>query len=376
MQSAAPEVLRRAFDVWQDTQRQALDLMLAAPHPGAPADWAEGFRWITRMATLALEHVVEKGDPRFPLLFRSQTPHRKLIGDNPDVNYYFASLDPTQNYRFFGTRGASAYVGLTFGTDIFRGTKQAVTGTLIQSDLDQFELGENGEFEIFLGPEAGKGNWIELEEGVAHLAVRETFVDRRDTEPAVLHIERIGSDRPPPLAPEVMAENLEAASTFLLWIMRGCLGAYGASANKINTIEGGSGAAAVKKRDKAISTHSDTDMAYMVGRWCLEPGDALVVDIPAPGGEFVYWGLVITNPWLESYDYHYAQTHLSNGTARVNGDGSWTLVISPEEPGPLHAHNWLDTGGRLEGYAILRWVLVRDVQNPKCEVVSIESLRG
>ena len=65
MRNAAPEVLSRAFGIWQDTQRQALDLMLAAPHPGAPTDWAEGFRWITRMATLALEHVVERAIPGF-----------------------------------------------------------------------------------------------------------------------------------------------------------------------------------------------------------------------------------------------------------------------------------------------------------------------
>ncbi|MBT38199.1 MAG: hypothetical protein CL938_06590 [Deltaproteobacteria bacterium] len=375
MADAAPSELRKAFDTWQEAQCQALELMLSAPQPGTPTDWAEGFRWLTRMATLALEHVVEKGDPGFPVLFRSQDPYRKLIGDNPDVNYYFASLDPSQNYRLYGTRGAAAYVGLTFGTDIFRGRNQAVTGTLVQSDLDQFELGENGEFEVFMGPKAGKGNWIELEEGVAHLAVRETFVDRRDTEPAELHIERVRPGQPPPLSPEVMAESLEAASTFLIWIVRGCLGAFAASANRINAIEGGSGAAAVKKRDEAISTHSDTGMAYMVGRWRLEPGEALVVDILPPLGDFAYWGLVITNPWLESYDYRYTQTHLSNGTARANDDGSWTLVISPEEPGPGHVHNWLDTGGRLEGYAILRWVLVRDAPNPKCEVVPIESLR-
>ncbi|MCP4241553.1 MAG: hypothetical protein GY772_13410 [bacterium] len=138
---------------------------------------------------------------------------------------------------------------------------------------------------------------------------------------------------------------------------------------RIKAIERGSGAAAVNKRDEAISTYSDTGMAYMVGRWRLEPEGVLMVDILPPAGDFAYWGLVITNPWLESYDYRYTQTHRSSGTARATGDGSWTLVISPGEPDPGHAQDWIDTGGRLEGYAILRWVLVRDAPNPKYEVV-------
>ena len=74
--------------------------------------------------------------------------------------------------------------------------------------------------------------------------------------------------------------------------------------------------------------------------------------------------------------FPYLSSSFHEGRYRANDDGSWTLVIAPEDPGPAHAHNWLDTGGRLEGYAILRWVLVRDVRNPECRVVPVESLRA
>jgi hypothetical protein len=30
------------------------------------ADWAEGYRWVTRVASIALEWVVEKNDPLHP----------------------------------------------------------------------------------------------------------------------------------------------------------------------------------------------------------------------------------------------------------------------------------------------------------------------
>ena len=47
-------------------------------------------------------------------------------------------------------------------------------------------------------------------------------------------------------------------------------------------------------------------------------------------------------------------------------------MIAPEDPG---VPNGLDTGGRLEGYALLRWVLAgADPPTPTCELVSIDSL--
>ena len=139
MTTKAPQILIDAFETWQNTQRQALEAMMVADQPGTPTDWAEGLRWLTRMSTLALEHVVEKGDPKFPVLFQSQNPWRKLIGDNPDVNYYFASLDSAYEYRLYGNKGEAPYVGLTFGTDIFRGAAKGRTGTVTQAYLDQFD---------------------------------------------------------------------------------------------------------------------------------------------------------------------------------------------------------------------------------------------
>ncbi len=374
MERKAPQVLIQALETWQNTQRQALEMMLTADQPGTPTDWAEGLRWLMRMSTLALEYVVEKGDPKFPVLFRSQNPWMKLIGDNPDVNYYFASLDSAYDYRLFGNKGEAPYIGLTFGTDIFRGTAKGATGTLGQFYLDQFEADDAGNFEIILSATAKEGNWIKLEPGTAHVAVRETFPDRSQARPADLSIERITDEKPEPLSPEAMAERLQAAATYLLWIARACLGIWTASSARINKIEGAHGSVVVKAQKAEVTTHSDTDMVYLSGRWQLEPGQALVVNIQPPPYEFVYWGFVILNPWLESYDYHHTQTFVSNATGVKDADGSWTIVIAPKDPG---IPNWLDTGGRLEGYAILRWVLAgNDPPTPSCKQVSIDSLKG
>jgi hypothetical protein len=48
-------------------------------------------------------------------------------------------------------------------------------------------------------------------------------------------------------------------------------------------------------------------------------------------------------------------------------------VVSPTDPGPGVA-NWLDTGGRLEGYMIVRWVLADGPPHPSARVVKLADL--
>ena len=103
-------------------------------------------------------------------------------------------------------------------------------------------------------------------------------------------------------------------------------------------------------------------------------GEAWVVKILPPPNDYAYWGFVITNPWLESYDYFRTTTHLTNETGVKNPDGSMTIVVAQEDPG---VPNWLDCGSRLEGYAILRWTLAGDqVPDPECKVIPLEDVKA
>lgn len=375
MSNTAPDVLVKAFDTWLDTQRRAVEMICGVEHAGAGPDWAEGFRLVTRMASLVLEHVVEKGDPAFPVLFRSQNPWSKLIGDNPDTDYYFCTIDAQYDYRVWGNKGDAPYVGLTFGTDIFRGTApKGRTGTLTQASLDQFDCDDDGNFELILSATEKPGNWIQLESDTAHVAFRETFPDRSKARPAELHLERITDERAPELQPAVLAERLEAAGSFLIWIMTAVTSVWGMSKQNMNVIVGAHGRVAVKEQKRDVSTHSDTDMYYQTGRWRLEPGQAWVVKILPPPNDYAYWGLVITNPWLESHDYFRTTTGITNETGIKNTDGSMTIVVAQEDPG---VPNWLDCGSRLEGYAILRWILAGDrVPDPECEIVSLKDVKA
>src|SRR5580704_11963628 len=105
--------LAAAFTAWVEAQQAAIATVQSAlaAGSGVPNDdmtAAEGYRWVTRLSTLALEWLVEKSDPLHPQLFVLQDEYRKLLVDNPDVHYLFCVLDDTQAYRLRGTRGECA----------------------------------------------------------------------------------------------------------------------------------------------------------------------------------------------------------------------------------------------------------------------------
>jgi hypothetical protein len=374
MENVDPK-LTEAFEHWLDAQRQAIELVLGSDHPGSPEDVAEGHRWVTRIASLALDYVVEKGDPLRPVLFHAQDEYRKLLVDNPDVNYYFAVLDDRETYVLRGNRGEAPYLGFTLGTDIFRPSQGGRTGTLSQTYIDQFEVAPNGDFEIVVSPErpASARNWIRLAPGTQHIAVRETFYDKRTQAASRLAIARSAATPPPRCTPDVLARQLEDAAVYLLFIVRTGIMMWAGANTRLNQIVGASGKRHVEAQDDQVRSHSDTDMVYMGGRYRLEAGQALVANIQPPSYDFVYWGLVLVNPWMESFDYRHRTIHTNNHLAAKDPDGSWTIVIGAEDPG---RPNWLDTGGRREGFLLLRWVLAGDAPpTPTCRVVDAASLR-
>jgi len=371
--------LDAAWKVWIDSQEAAIETVRTAEGvPRTTLDEAEGYRWITRLVSLAQEWFIEKSDPLHPQLFQSQTEYRKLLVDNPDVRYGFCTLDETRTYRLVGTRGEAAYIGLTFGTPVGKGPVDGKTGTTVQAHIDQFELGPNGEVDILIVPEGngaatGQKNRIEMTPGTGQVAVRETFFDRRVDRPADLRVELVGGEPPPVLGVEELAGKLEFAGVFVQFVAATALNMWHDTADNVNRFGGIAGAEHVAAQDDEVRSHSNAEMTYHGGRWVLGEGEALVVTIHDPPTEFLYWGLTTSTAWMESIDYRYTTTNLNNHTAQRAADGSWRLVISPTDPG---IPNWLDTQGRREGYMIVRWVLADGPPHPTCELVTIASLTG
>ena len=370
--------LDAAWKAWIEAQEAAIETVRTAEGvPRTDTDVAEGYRWITRITSLAQEWFIEKCDPLHPQLFQSQSEYRKLLVDNPDTRYAFSAIDDTKTYRLAGTRGDAAYVGLTFGTPIGKGAVGGRTGTTVQAHLDQFDLGPNGEVDVLIVPEGQAPdsqvkNVIVVPTGTGQLAVRETFFDRVTDIPADLRIELVGEVPPPILGVEEIAGKLEFAALFVQFVAATAVNMWHDTQGNVNGFGGTAGSEHVSAQQDEVRSHSNAEMTYHGGRWVMGEDEALVVTVHNPTNQFLYWGLTTASAWMESLDYRYTTTSLNNHTAERSADGDWRLVISPRDPGVA---NWIDTGGRTEGYMIVRWVLADHPPHPTCELVPIDSLQ-
>ncbi|HUC06106.1 MAG TPA: DUF1214 domain-containing protein [Acidimicrobiales bacterium] len=378
------ERLDKAFDAWTTAQQTALDVVRTASDdvPGSEVDVAEGYRWVTRLSRLALDWIVERSDPLHPQLFVLQDEYKKLLVDNPDVQYLFCVLDDSRSYRLRGWRGECAYLGMTFGTPFGQGEVGGRTGTQTQHHIDEFELGPDGEVDVLIAPadqmpDPRPRNSVVLEPGTAQLAIRETHFRKATARLARLRVELVDDPArpvpPPVLGVDDLAPKLEFAAMFLTFVGGTALQMWRDAAGNMNTFGGTAGSVHVESQEDEVRSHSNAEMTYHGGRFRLEAGQALVVTVHEPDRPFVYWGLTLTSPWMESFDYRYTTTALNSETAVRSPDGSWRMVISPVDPGVA---NWLDTGGRREGYMLVRWVLADGPPHPTATVVALADVAG
>ena len=375
--------LDAAFEAWVRAQTAALDVVRRASGvPETGVTLAEGYRWVTRLSRIALDWIVEGSDPLHPQVFTLQDEYKKLLVDNPDTHYLFCVLDDSRRYRLVGYRGECAYLGMTFGTPFGQGQVGGRTGTQTQTHIDAFELGPDGEVDILIAPadkmpDPRPRNSVVLEPGTAQLAIRETHFEKSPERFSRLHMELLpdpGEIVPPPiLSVDELAPKLEFAAMFLTFVGSTALQMWHDAATNLNTFSGQAGSAHIAAQEDEVRSHTNAEMTYHGGRFRLADGEALVVTVHEPERPFLYWGLTLASPWMESFDYRYTTTNLNNHRAKRSDDGSWRLVISPSDPGP-GVENWLDTGGRLEGYMIVRWILADGPPHPTAEVVQVADL--
>ena len=107
----------------------------------------------------------------------------------------------------------------------------------------------------------------------------------------------------------------------------------------------------------------------VIGRWELEPDEALILEVEPPKG--VYWSYSLGNQWWETIHYGRRQSSLNGHQAVVDSDGILRVVISRRDPGVA---NWLDAAGHSNGAMILRCVRTETAPVPTARVVEFDDV--
>ena len=346
-----------------DLLADAGEVILAEGNPDDPLDRAEGFRMLTRLLRGALENKLEYGRAAQPELICTCHETIKIVGENPDNHYLGASLDGKYDYRIWGTRGDAKWISFNLFSGAGFGGGGPGTGATMHEEQMQIEA--DGTFELVISQREHPGNWLRAEADTRSLAIRQTFLDKRNQTHAELHIERLDDDNTPPdpLTPEELYLSLIYAGFYVKGVAEiGATWATRQSQWPNEFTDEAELAETDKFKDPQIKWHQ----AY----FDLSDDEALVVEVTPP--ECEYWMIALHNHWMETLDYVHHQATLNCHSARLEPDGSVRFVIAHRDPG---VPNWLDTAGHRRGTVGVRWVGpdVIDVL-PSTRVVPLSSL--
>lgn len=332
--------------------------------PQDPLTQAEGVRYLSRLLRYATINSVEYTDPRWPQFSSAPNPNMmtKIGADNPDNVYMRANISGKYTYRISGLRNTVPLV--TFGSRINR---YHIDGTMHQTgnlEIRDLELDEQGRFSFIASSEKPeRGAWLPLDPESNLISVRQTYSDRRNEVLAELSIECLDSDGEfVPLSPAEIGRRLSAATanvrgtaqTFLEWSRK-----FEPHANEF--FDWG--------QDFFQDAGGDPTIFYFHGYWKLKDDEAWVIETEVPTCE--YYNFVLQNFWVESLDYHRTNIYINNHTAKLNDDGTLTIVVSAKDPG---FGNWLSTDSHVEGTWALRWIKADTHPIPQGRVVKLADL--
>ena len=305
----------------------------------------EGLRVIARVSSLCSQMSVESDLGR-PVFFDMCSDNRMIGGPNPDGNYFLAMIRGDRRYRITGTRGTSAYLGF----QILAGT--GLTPRRMSNYVGDANLALNDdEFALVLSAQepgdpsdlAG-AQWVQIPDDASSVVVREYIGDRAAEQLATLRIEALDPDPIAPVTDGELAEQFTAMAWSLMKLVTLHRTIKPELLDRPNTL---------LTAEAADLGAADTtpDNLYMMGTFCLEPGEALVLDIEPPDTR--YWNITLENIWHECLEPRRRHSSVTNRAARPDADGRVRIAISAEDLGFGH---WLDTGGRHRGFVVLRWL--------------------
>ena len=336
--------------------------VLAVSVPDDDLTRSEGFRYLTRLLRLSLEKNIEFADPDYPQFYSLSHETAKIGNDNPDNFYQNCAVNGRREYRIRGNRGSVAYLSIESKAGSFAGGgDMAPTGHV---ELEQLEVGENGDFELMVSAREYPGNWLPMRLETDNLLVRQTFGDRAREQRAQLHIECLDPAGSDTLDAGTFAAQLSAVVPFITGtagLFRQWMDIFSSHINQL------------PPNDQAMCLRAggDPSIYYHNSYWALATEEALVIEFTPP--DCRTWNFQLSNYWMESLDYRYHRISVSRHGAELEADGSVRIVVAARDPG---CANWLTTADHRCGAMLLRYVEARDYPPVRTRVVPLDQIAG
>jgi hypothetical protein len=322
----------------------------------------EGMRWLLRVAAMST-HIIADANPAAPRFQRMDTWVRKVGGDNPDAEYYLATIDGRNDYRITGNLGTVKHLSFTVNAGQGMERRRQV-GYFNEKDLS---TDSRGNFTLLLHKDkpGEAADWVQIPEDASAILVRVYIADRDAEELPALAIEVEGGNPPyEPPSDEAMAAAITGTSFgfFVLTSLHRMV---------LPELMDNTNSFVRATPDRLGKDISASDNLYMLGSFQLAQDQALVIRVQPP--ETRYWNLTLETRWHEIYDYLSRPTSHTLSGVTYSPDGSVEFVVAHRDPG--HP-NWLDTSGHAFGFLTLRWLDVEhaDVPMPELQVVKVSAL--
>jgi hypothetical protein len=338
-----------------------------------PLDVVEGYRYVGQLLSAASELFFE-ADPDHPRLASIVSPARNLQGDNPDAIYHYARISGSRAYRIFGRVDTECYTSFTIHG---RAPDGALAGPLLGDVNDrQLEVGQDGSYSLTLSATEQAGNWLRLDADAYCVIVRSYFQlgtsAQNDMDVAVrIEIETVEDlGPPPPLRDEVFSERMREGIDFLRHTTLGQSLPNAPSPAPFVSQEPNVLPVPFSFRDSGLPVPGAADIFYAMGRWQLDPDEALVMTGILPSCPFA--NVMLWNRHMQTLEYRSRRSSLNQAQIQLDPDGRYRIVIAHQDPG---VPNWLDCEGHRTGTIFWRFLLPEtDPTRTECAVLPIRDV--
>ncbi|WP_081633470.1 DUF1214 domain-containing protein [Mycobacterium sp. 360MFTsu5.1] len=300
----------------------------------------------------------------------------RILYDNPDTIYRMMAVNSTSTYVISGKFGPGERPAETTFS-VLTGLGGKTAAVLNAKDM---QVNPDGSFTVTVSSrpaEPGQTNHLQIPTDTTLIVARNTLSDWNTQDPMSLSIERVSGPRNslfaqiggfdiPGLGPAVsgnpfltnlvsLVPPLPVMPRFLQGLEASVILALGLRMEP-QYMDVATKDSSGKTKPPNVFTDPESNATFLStqvqspGYFQLADDQALVLTIkPGDAGYFV---VPVTNDWTITKNYWDQQTSLNIAQSVANADGSYTIVVSPTDPGVA---NWVSTGGLNQGTISIRF---------------------